>query len=65
MIFRQLFEPESSTCTTPFDCRQTGPAVLAEFQETMANLKLPYPRKMDEEVPEAMRRLCEPSLQGG
>ena len=30
MIFRQLFEPESSTYTYLFGCRETGQAILLD-----------------------------------
>ena len=65
MIFRQLFEPKSSTCIPFFGCGQAALAAMAEILETIASLKLPYLRKMDGEAPEAMRRLYEPPVQGG
>ncbi len=95
MLFRQLFEPESSTYTYPLACPHTGEAVLIdpvvetvgrdshddqhrhvstvaqerqrnprlgldktleEFVRIMANLNLPYPKKIDDAVP--ANRLC-------
>ena len=54
-----------------------GGKSISEFQEIMANLRLPYPKKMDyavpanqhcgkcpADLPETIRRLCDPSLQG-
>ena len=61
MIFRQLFEPLSSTYTYLLGCEDTKQAVLVDpvvnsidrdLQEMlMADLKLPYPKFIDHAVP--------------
>ncbi len=63
MIFRQLYEPLSSTYTYLLGCEETGQAVLidpvivsmkrdlAEFKQIMVALNLPYPKFIDHAVP--------------
>ena len=70
MIFRQLFEPLSSTCTYLLGREETGQAVLID--PVMQALKLPYPKFIDyavpgnkqcgvcpEDLPEKLKEYCE------
>jgi hypothetical protein len=57
MIFRQLHEPVSSTCTASIaqekarNPRLGAGKSLAEFERIMASLDLPYPKFIDYAVP--------------
>jgi hypothetical protein len=59
MIFRQLFEPESSTYTYLLSCPDTGVTALIDpvietvdrDLQIMDSMDLPYPRKIDWALP--------------